>query len=165
MTTRKILTNDYLPKTRKILTNGYVPSRPIYHNEFDRGDLDMHLKQVDYNKILSDPDEYFSKVEFINFDLIHHQCRGDKLQNSKKYYETIYQKKVNQNLLTESDKHIFVSSAQRCERDNVQIENCLQFENIKRISSIKDRLKEKNIFLSSMQKRKHCTDDCKSLSF
>lgn len=42
-----------------------------------------------YNEILSDPEYHFENSYMINFDLIHNECRGDKLSFSKKYYQTI----------------------------------------------------------------------------
>ena len=35
-------------------------------------------------------DSHFSRAKTINFDIIHHQCCGDPLQNSRQYYETIF---------------------------------------------------------------------------
>ena len=52
-------------------------------------DLDETLKQMTYNEILSDPEYHFENSYVINFDLIHNECRGDKLSFSKKYYQTI----------------------------------------------------------------------------
>ena len=37
-------------------------------------------------------DSHFSHAKITNFDLIHHQCRGDKLQNLQHYYETVFDK-------------------------------------------------------------------------
>ena len=33
--------------------------------------------------------EYFKKAKVINFDVINHQCRGDKLQRTEKEFKTI----------------------------------------------------------------------------
>ena len=45
-----------------------------------------------FNKIIQNPDEHFEKTFITNFDLIHHQCRGDKLSHSREYYETLFKK-------------------------------------------------------------------------
>ena len=37
-------------------------------------------------------DSQFSHAKIKNFDLIHHQCRGNKLQNLQHYYETVFDK-------------------------------------------------------------------------
>lgn len=40
-------------------------------------------------------DGYFKNAKIINFDIIHHVCRGDKLQNPEKYYKAIRNKDFN----------------------------------------------------------------------
>ena len=35
------------------------------------------------------PKEYFKKAKVVNFDVINHQCRGDKLQRTEKDNKTI----------------------------------------------------------------------------
>ena len=79
---------------KKILRNSYVPTRAKFYNKHDKGDLDTRLQQDTYNEIISNSDEYFEKVTITNFDLMHHQCRGDKLTHDRKYYETLFKKKV-----------------------------------------------------------------------
>ena len=36
-----------------------------------------------------DPDQSFKKKQIVNFDIIHHQCRGDKMEHPKSYHQTI----------------------------------------------------------------------------
>ena len=62
---------------KKILRNSYIPAKPKFYNEQDKGDLDTRLQQADYGEIISNTDKYFEKVNIINFDLLHHRCRGD----------------------------------------------------------------------------------------
>ena len=40
-----------------------------------------------YDEFVSDMNGYFENVQVINFYIIHHLCRGDKLQNLEKYYK------------------------------------------------------------------------------
>lgn len=35
------------------------------------------------------PDRHFKNKEVVNFDLIHHKCRGDPLKNTYKEYKTV----------------------------------------------------------------------------
>ena len=35
------------------------------------------------------PTKYFKDKQLVNFDIIHHECCGDKLQNSYKHYKTV----------------------------------------------------------------------------
>ena len=46
-----------------------------------------------FNEIIQNPDQHFEKTFITNFDLIHHQCRGDELSHSREYYETLLLKK------------------------------------------------------------------------
>ena len=99
-----------------------------------------------------------------NFDLIHHQCRGDKLTHNRKYYKTLFTKKVDLELNNQLHKDVFLSSAQRCELKDIYFEKDLQKDHFNR-NFVKEELKKKGIFLLSVQKRKKYTDECKSLSF
>ena len=148
---------------KKILSNSYVPTRAKFYNKHDKGDLDTRFQQADYDEIISNSDEYFEKVTITNFDLIHQQCRGDKPLHDRKYYETLLKKKV-EHELNRLHRDVFLSSAQRCKRKDVYFEKGLQKDHFNQ-SLAKAELKKKGIFLASMQKRKKCTDECKSLSF
>ena len=93
-----------------------------------------------------------------NFDLIHHHCRGDKLTRDRKYYETLFKKKVDLELNNQLHQDVFLSSAQRCEGKDVYFEKYLQKDRFNG-TFVKEELKKKGIFLSLMQKRKKCTDE------
>ena len=150
--------------TEKRLTNNYLPDKPKFFSINDKGNLHTTLQLSEYNRILSDTDKYFSNVLITNFDLIHNKCRGDELSKTKKFYETIYKKDCDESFLSNVDKHKFIESAFRSDRNDVHFEKELLFENIKRIS-LKKKLAEKNIFLSSMDRRKKYTDDFNILKF
>ena len=72
-------------KKEVILTNSYVPTRPKLYDH-DEMELHTHFLISNYNNVISAPDGYFEKVKYINFDLIHHKCRGDKLKHDREYY-------------------------------------------------------------------------------
>ena len=146
-------TND-----KKILRNSYVPTRPKFYNKDNKGNLDTRLQQETYNEIISNPDKYFEKTTITNFDLIHHHCRGDKLIHDRKYYETLFKKKVDFEFNNQLRKDVFLLQLK-----DVYFEKDLQKDHFNQ-TLVKEQLK-KGIFLSSMQKRKKCTDECKSLSF
>ena len=149
---------------KKMLTNSFVPTRSKFYNKHNKGDLHTWLQQETYNKLIFNPDEYFEKVTITNFDLIHHHCTGDRLTHDRKYYETLFKKEVDFEFNNQLHKDVFLSSAQRCERKDVYFEKDLQKDHFNQ-TFVKEELKKKRIFLSSMQKRKKCTDECKSLSF
>ena len=148
-------------RTTKYPVNSYVPTKVT---ETDK-DLDLKLKEMKYNDIVKDFDFHFENCYITNFDLIHHKCRGDKLQFSRKFYETIFYDSVKKNL-DEINQEKFLSSAIKSERSNVNIEKKLIIEHFKR-ESLERNLEKKGIFLSAMRKKFYCkkTDECKSIKF
>ena len=148
-------------RTTKYPVNSYVPTKVT---ETDK-DLDLKLKEMKYNDIVKDFDFHFENCYITNFDLIHHECRGGKLQFSRKFYETIFYYSVKKNL-DEINQEKFLSSAIKSERSNVNIEKKLIIEHFKR-ESLERNLEKKGIFLSAMRKKFYCkkTDECKSIKF
>ena len=148
-------------RTTKYPVNSYVLTKVT---ETDK-DLDLKLKEMKYNDIVKDFDFDFENCYITNFDLIHHECRGDKLQFSRKFCETIFYDSVKKNL-DEINQEKFLSSAIKSERSNVNIEKKLIIEHFKR-ESLERNLEKKGIFLSAMRKKFYCkkTDECKSIKF
>ena len=64
----------------------YVPTKPKSTRFYD---LHQQLQEMTFEEIVNDPKEHFDKVYIKNFDLIHHQSRGDVLNYSEKFYKTI----------------------------------------------------------------------------
>ena len=97
-------------------------------------------------------------MQVINFDLIYHQCHGDILQNSRRYYETIF----NSNFNGYDDRtcNQVMSSAIKAERDGIHFEGVLLKSLIK--SDIKKDLISNGFFVKNTRK-KRTTADCKSL--
>ena len=91
---------------KKILRNSCVLTRSKFYNKHEKVDLDTRLQQE--TEIISDPDEYFEKTTITNFDLIHHHCRGDKLIHDRKYYETLFKKKVDFEFNNQLRKDVFL---------------------------------------------------------
>ena len=145
-----------------ILTNSYEPHRPktYLHDE-----KDLHTRHLEerYNKIVSSPDFYFERMKITNFDLINHECRGDDLEHDRHYYETIYKKRVDDELFDSIHRYHFVSAACRSGREDVHLDKELQAHHLR--TDLKEQLKQNGIYLSAMQKRKKCTVNCKTLPF
>ena len=76
------------------------------------------LDRQKYQKIINNPSYHFTYSYVTNFDIIHHECRGDKLQNSKEYYETISKESVDKEI-EENKKTYFISEAIDSERKDV----------------------------------------------
>lgn len=129
--------------------------------------LDDTLNRMTFNEIINNTDYHFENSYITNFDLIHHNCMGDPLKYTKKYYETISYEKLNNEIISKEDRASFISSAIKSERKDVFIEKKIFKEHFNR-EEIKKNLQKKHVFLSSMKKNaflKRKTDDCKSLLF
>ena len=150
--------------------NNYVPINPTKKLNSDNFGCCLHttLQKMTFNKIISDPEYHFQNCYITNFDLIHNECRGDELSHSREYYETIFKKKINEEINNDSDRECFISYAIKSERKDVLFEKDVFYQHFNR-NVLEEKLKEKGVFLSSMKKKfylkKNKTDDCKSLTF
>lgn len=52
---------------------------PVYTPPEER-DFLSYLDDLKYEQTVKNTDEYFQKVKVVNFDMIHHMCRGDPLE-------------------------------------------------------------------------------------
>ena len=121
----------------------YVPTNPSKDKKFF--DLDMTLKRMTFEEIIADPEFHFENSCITNFDLIHHECRGDRLSFSRKYYETISHKKFNDEITDNANQQKFISAAIKSERKDVFIEKKIIKEHFNR-EKIEDALKKKEFF-------------------
>ena len=155
----------------KYPVNNYVPYNPdnVTKGGFGRS-LGESLDQQKYEKIIKNPQEHFINSYVTNFDLINNECRGDKLENSRKYYETIFKEKIDKEINENQTKTYFISGAIRSERKDVFLKNDVLTEHFNRIK-LEEKLEKQGIFLSAMKrnafikKKKKYTDDCNSVSF
>ena len=75
--------------TMSICRNNYIPKNtPPKERDFL-----SYLDDLKYEQTVENPDKYFQNVKIINFNIIHHECRSDLLQNSFDYYYTISKKR------------------------------------------------------------------------
>ena len=97
----------------KYPVNNYIPYNPdnLTGCEFGRS-LGESLDRQKYKKITKNPHYHFANCYITNFDLIHHECRGDKLENSREYYETIYKEAVNKEIKEDKQKQILYRKQQ-----------------------------------------------------
>ena len=146
----------------------YVPINPTKKLSKNFGhDLHTTLQMMTFTKIVNDPDYHFENSYITNFDLIHNECRGDELSHSKKYYETIYKKNINEEIDSDNCRYRFVSSAIKSQRKDVAFEKEIFSEHFNR-NNLEKKLERKGVLLSSMKKKVYLnkkTDDCKSLMF
>ena len=151
----------YRTETKKYPVNSYIPTKVTETNK----DLHLKLKEMTYNDIVKDFHYHFENCYITNFDLINNECRGDQLNFSRKFYETVFYDDVKKNL-DEINQKKFISSAIKSERSDLNIEKKLIIEHFKR-ESFERNLEKKGIFLSAMRKKFYCkkTDECKSVKF
>ena len=156
----------------KYPVKNYVPYNP--DNYLTKGgfghSLGDTLDKQKYIKIIENLQYHFTNSYITNFDLIHHECRGDKLENNKKHYETIYKEALDSEITANEKKINFISEAIDCERKDVFLKRNVLTEHFNRIK-LEKKFEKQNIFLSAMKKsaftkkKKRCTDECKSLTF
>lgn len=51
-----------------------------------------YFDHLDYAGMAKNPTQYFENKKVMNFDIIHHECRGDPLNGSYKDYQTVKSK-------------------------------------------------------------------------
>ena len=133
---------------RTIYVNNYIPYYPV-----KKDILHDTLLKDKYEKINKNKKEYFRDAKIVNFDIINNECRGDSLQNSMKYYQTIH--KENLQCAKQEDKEEFISEAIKSRREDLYIEKDIINEHFKLTPElIKFKLKNKALF-SSMHGRKN----------
>lgn len=76
---------------KPVLGTEYVPEFCGDYSDkpWHERDLMGYFDYLDYKDMSKNPTEYFEKRKVINFDIIHHECRGDPLQGSYKGYQTV----------------------------------------------------------------------------
>ena len=133
-------------RTIKYPMNSYIPTKVT-----EVHDLNSRLNKMKYDEIMSDLEYYFQNCYITNFDKIHHECRGDKLNFSKKYYETIFYDQLIQNI-SYDDQEKFISFAIRSKREDVNFERKVILEHFNKLE-VEKELEKKGVFLSAMEKK------------
>ena len=75
-----------MTSSNRIFGDSYVPKYSQDHYTlpwYERG-LVTYIDWLRYNEMSDNPDKYFDKKVVINFDIIHHECRGDSSKNNIK---------------------------------------------------------------------------------
>ena len=81
----------YVARVTKIVANKYAPTYQEDYRKLPRYERDMmsYIDYIRYKSMRYNSDSYYSSVKVVNFDIINHECRGDKLVDTYKYYKTI----------------------------------------------------------------------------
>ena len=125
--------------------NSYIPTKVT-----EVHDLNSRLNKMKYDEIMSDLEYHFQNCYITNFDKIHHECRGDKLNFSKKYYETIFYDQLIQNI-SYDDQEKFISFTIRSKREDVNFERKVILEHFNKLK-VEKEFEKKGVFLSAMKK-------------
>ena len=133
-------------------TNSYILKKPE-KKEYGwlEHDLMTYINDLKCEHFIEDTNSHFSLMKITNFDIIHHQCRDDSLQYSKRYYETIF----NSDFKGYKDR-----ICNQAMSSVIHFESDLLKSHIR--SDIKKDLISNGIFIRKGRK-KRLTDDCKSL--
>ena len=81
----------------KKVVNKYVP-RFVQHFElpwYERDGLMSYIDALKCDEFLNDTDVHFKNAQVVNFDIIHHECRGDPLKGNSEDYKTIEKEDLN----------------------------------------------------------------------
>ena len=97
-----IYKSKYLPR--------YVPP--------EERDFFSYLDQLKYEETVNNTDNYFRNVKVINFDLMHHECRGDPLEKDTKEHFAIQNKDFTK--YPKTDKKAVIGSALRNQNNTKQ---------------------------------------------
>ena len=70
--------------SKNVLVNNYIPTYlpkdfPLYERAM------TYIDRLKYEKLEADVNKCFKHAKLLNFDLIHHCCRGDPLSNSENF--------------------------------------------------------------------------------
>ena len=130
-----------------ICVNNYIPYYPI-----KKDNLHDVLLREKYERINKNKNEYFKKVELVNFDIIHNNCRRTPLQKSVKFYQTIDKEKLQ--CAKEEDQEDFISEAIRSNREDIHIKKDVINKHFQLTPEL-IRFKQKNkVLFSSMHGKK-----------
>ena len=132
---------------KTICVNNYIPYYPVYKDS-----LHETLLRSKYEKINENKEEYFENAKIVNFDIINNECRGDPLENSVQYYQTI--KEEDLKCARKSDQEQFIRAAIKSERNDVNVARDVIIKHFRNSTDLV-KFKQKNkILLSSMHGKK-----------
>ena len=128
----------------------YVPTKPKTRTAY--GSLEDTLNRMTFSEITNNPNYHFENVYITNFDLIHHNCRGDSLEHTEKYYQTISYNRLHNEILSNEHKTSSIFTAIKSERDDVYFEKNIFKEHFNR-EEIEKKLQKNFFFIFNEEKR------------
>ena len=110
-----------------------------------------YFDDLKYNEFAKDTDSYFKNVKLINFDIVHHERRGVKLQNPERYYRTIRNKDFKN--YEQYVQNNAISSAIKFERDDIHFEHVVLKQHFNEKTAVENALTSNAFFV-----KKNATD-------
>ena len=115
-------------------SGNYAPT----YTPIEERDFFSYYDNLKYKKFFKDVDDSPKKTKIINFDLIHHECRGDELEKPESYYQTVFEDKLKN--YKRKDKRKFVASTlrnQKALKQDIFIEKKLVSEHFTSYCNVK----------------------------
>ena len=114
----------------------YVPeyAKNYYRLPWDERDFMTYYDYLKYKEMSDQPDHYFWNKKVVNFDIIHHECRGDPLQQNYKEHQTVHNGDFKKYPDQEKNKTVFAIF--RNKRDGLWVQRDLMIEHFKKKFSL-----------------------------
>ena len=88
-----------------------------------------YINHLKYKEMSDNPNSYFNNVQVANFDIIHHECRGDKLKGTYKDNKTIKNEHLANN--PKEEAKTVLPAAFGNKRDDLQVKRDLMINDVK----------------------------------
>ena len=137
--------------THQFSTNTCILKKPEKEKyKWYKHDLMTNTNHLKYKQFVENMDSHFARAKITNFNIIHHQCQGDPLQNSLRYYETIFDNDFKN--YEDRPPNQAISSAVKADRNDIHFECNLLKSHIK--SDIEKDLISNGIFIRKSRKKR-----------
>ena len=93
---------------------------------YEKEGLITYFQQREYQEFKKDRDRYINETKILNFDIIHHVCRGDRLGKSIKEHNTVKKEMLKQ--MPPSEKYAAAAACFRSTNKNINIEKSVAKE-------------------------------------
>ena len=113
-----------------INSNSYIPPYVAPNLKwYERDGLLTYIDRLKYERKYENRDSYLENVEITNFDIIHHECRGDPLQKSHKEYMTVNEQSVDR--MSTTDRKKAMGACFRTKRKDLYVQRNLMLSYFK----------------------------------
>ena len=93
---------------------------------YEKEGLITYFQQREYQEFKKNRDGYINETKILNFDIIHHMCRGDKLEKTIKEHNTVKKERLKQ--MPPSEKYAAVAACFRSSNKNIIMERSIAKE-------------------------------------